>query len=241
MKVQTNLHHRMLRRLWLKCLKECKRDVPSDPLSHYANFAQFDDDFAGNTITATEIDKSCWILDTGATNHVCANIDLFQSYAKLLQPHYVHLPVCSKRMDQVTRDNLVVGNLFRRLYVYKRDHETLTDSSTVLFQNVTCSTSVPCSSSKWHNRLGHASAQAIKHILNIDCDEFNTDAPCDVCHRAKQSRLPFSISPSQSTEIFDLVHMDLWGPYKANSMSGCAYVLTLVDDHSRSVWTFLLK
>ncbi|KAL0404400.1 UNVERIFIED_CONTAM: Retrovirus-related Pol polyprotein from transposon RE2 [Sesamum radiatum] len=86
---------------------------------------------------------------------------------------------------------------------------------------------------------GHASAQAIKHILNIDCNEFNLEVPCDVCHKAKQSRLQFSVSSSHATAIFDLIHMDLWGPYKANSMSGCAYVLTLVDDHSRSVWTFL--
>ncbi|KAL0447801.1 UNVERIFIED_CONTAM: Retrovirus-related Pol polyprotein from transposon RE1 [Sesamum latifolium] len=271
-----------------------KSNVPSDPLSHYANYAQFDDDFA-NTSTPTKIDKSCWILDTGATNHVCANIDLFQSYAKLTQPHYVHLPdgskrivqyigmvklndkiwldnvlfvpqfsvnllsvsqICSQRncqllfsqqgcvlQDQVTRDNLVVGNLFRRLYIYKQDHNdnTLTDSSTALFHNVTCATSVPCSSKKWHNRLGHTSVKAIKHILNIDCTEFNLESPCDVCHKAKQSRLQFSISSSYSDAIFDLIHMDLWGPYKANSMSGCAYVLTLVDDHSRSVWTFLLK
>ncbi|KAL0403674.1 UNVERIFIED_CONTAM: Retrovirus-related Pol polyprotein from transposon RE2 [Sesamum radiatum] len=236
-----------------------KSDVPSDPLSHYANFTQFDDDFAGNTVTPTEIDKSCWILDTGATNHVCANIDLFQSYAKLTQPQYIHLPDGSKRMVQYTgmvklNDKIWLENV---LFVPQFSVNLLLVSQMcrqgncqLLFtqrdcvlqdQNVTCSTSVPCSSSKWHNRLGHASAQAIKHILNIDCDEFNADTPCDVCHRAKQNRLPFSISHSHSTEIFDLVHMDLWGPYRANFISGCAYVFTLVDDCSRSVWTFLLK
>ncbi|KAL0408877.1 UNVERIFIED_CONTAM: Retrovirus-related Pol polyprotein from transposon TNT 1-94 [Sesamum radiatum] len=35
--------------------------------------------------------------------------------------------------------------------------------------------------------------------------------------------------------------MDLWGPYTAPTLSGCSYVLTLLDDYSRSLWTFLLK
>lgn len=34
--------------------------------------------------------------------------------------------------------------------------------------------------------------------------------------------------------------MDVWGPYHTKSISGSQYVLTIVDDSSRSVWTFLL-
>ncbi|KAL0322510.1 UNVERIFIED_CONTAM: Retrovirus-related Pol polyprotein from transposon TNT 1-94 [Sesamum angustifolium] len=143
-----------------------KTTMPSDPLTNYANYAQFDGEFAG------------------ATNHVCGNIALFNSYAEPTHSHYVHLPDGSK---------------------------------------------------------GHASAEAIKHIQNFDCKDGVSDKPCDTCHRAKQSRLSFPVSLSHSDENFDLVHMDLWGPYTANSISGCTYVLTLVDDHSRSMWTFLLK
>lgn len=43
-----------------------------------------------------------------------------------------------------------------------------------------------------------------------------------------------------SKHIFDLVHMDVWGSYKAATMGGHHYFLTIVDDHYRSVWTFLL-
>ncbi|KAD3642034.1 hypothetical protein E3N88_31258 [Mikania micrantha] len=38
--------------------------------------------------------------------------------------------------------------------------------------------------------------------------------PCEVCHRAKQSRVPFPLSDHKSTSVGELIHLDLWGPYK---------------------------
>ncbi|KAL0309706.1 UNVERIFIED_CONTAM: Retrovirus-related Pol polyprotein from transposon TNT 1-94 [Sesamum radiatum] len=189
-----------------------KNTAPSDPLTNFANYAHFDNEFAGNTVIPTEIDENCWIVDSGASNH-----------------------------DQDTKDSLVMGVLFRRLYIYKQDQRVPTEFSNNSFHNVSCSASFHCSVSVWHNRLGHASVEAIKHIQEVDCTEFSSNIPCDTCHKAKQSRIPFPVSSSHATAIFDLVHMDLWGPYKANSISGCTYLLTLVDDHSRCLWIFLLK
>lgn len=34
--------------------------------------------------------------------------------------------------------------------------------------------------------------------------------------------------------------MDLWGPYRSKTITGASYFLTIVDDFSRSTWTFLL-
>ena len=41
--------------------------------------------------------------------------------------------------------------------------------------------------------------------------------------------------------MFDLIHADVWGPYKFPTHDGNRYFLTLVDDCSRMVWIFLLK
>lgn len=38
-----------------------------------------------------------------------------------------------------------------------------------------------------------------------------------------------------------LLHMDIWGPYHIASLFGAKYFLTIVDDYSRSVWTFLMQ
>ncbi|KAL0339088.1 UNVERIFIED_CONTAM: Retrovirus-related Pol polyprotein from transposon TNT 1-94 [Sesamum angustifolium] len=195
---------------------------------------------ACNTVIPTEIDENCWIVDSGASNHVSGNIALFHSYIKSASPHYIHLPDGSKRLVQYTGTVKLTSNITLEnvLFVPQFSVNLLSDQDTkdslvmgVLFRRV----------SVWHNRLGHASMEAIKHIQEVDCTEFSSNIPCDTCHKAKQSRIPFPVSSSHATAIFDLVHMDLWGPYKANSISGCTYLLTLVDDHSRCLWIFLLK
>lgn len=41
--------------------------------------------------------------------------------------------------------------------------------------------------------------------------------------------------------LFELVHLDLWGPYKTPSSCGVHYFLTIVDDFSRGVWLYLIR
>ncbi|GKB88744.1 putative reverse transcriptase domain-containing protein, partial [Tanacetum coccineum] len=55
------------------------------------------------------------------------------------------------------------------------------------------------------------------------------------------NRPGFPLSDHVSTELGELVHLDLWGPYKVTSRDGFRYFLTIVDDFSRVVWVFLLK
>ena len=55
----------------------------------------------------------------------------------------------------------------------------------------------------------------------------------DVCHFAKPKRLSFPISTSKSKKCFDLIHVDIWGPYSIPSIHGHKYFLTIVDDYSR--------
>jgi hypothetical protein len=49
---------------------------------------------------------------------------------------------------------------------------------------------------------------------------FQSNNACDVCALAKQSRLPFSVSSISSVRPFELIHCDMWGPYKIASLSG---------------------
>ncbi|KAL0360335.1 UNVERIFIED_CONTAM: hypothetical protein Sradi_3718000 [Sesamum radiatum] len=74
-----------------------KGNLPSDPITNYANYAHYDEEFAGKVSNLTKIDLSCWIIDSGATNHICANITFFKSYSKPLHPQFIHLPDGSKK------------------------------------------------------------------------------------------------------------------------------------------------
>ncbi|GJY23507.1 multidrug resistance-associated protein 3 [Tanacetum coccineum] len=63
--------------------------------------------------------------------------------------------------------------------------------------------------------LGHPSDQALKALKHkIDVRGKGTTAPCDICHHAKQTREPFPISEHSTTNVGEVVHLDVWGPYK---------------------------
>ena len=51
----------------------------------------------------------------------------------------------------------------------------------------------------------------------------------------------FPISSIKSSQIFYLIHLDVWGPYKQTTFDGNRLFLTVVGDFSRKTWLFLLK
>ncbi|KAI3688864.1 hypothetical protein L2E82_46759 [Cichorium intybus] len=93
----------------------------------------------------------------------------------------------------------------------------------------------------WHNRLGHPAEQAL-NVLK-DTLKFTSDTlpPCEVCHKAKQTRDSFSLSQKTTATLGDLLHLDVWGPYKVLTVDGCRFFLTVVDDFTRATWVYLLK
>ena len=66
------------------------------------------------------------------------------------------------------------------------------------------------------------------------------DFICEVCPKAKQHRLPFPHSKTSTAHIFQLIHVDTWGPYHTKISAGHRYFLTIVDDFSRGTLTHLL-
>jgi len=51
----------------------------------------------------------------------------------------------------------------------------------------------------------------------------------------------FPISTTVSLKFFELIHVDIWGPYSIPSFEGHRFFLTVVDDFSRFTWIYLLK
>ena len=91
----------------------------------------------------------------------------------------------------------------------------------------------------WHQRLGHASYRTLHHLPV--CTNLPVQSPLGhICPLAKQSRLPFPISTIRTSNCFDILHVDVWGPYKIPSLTGARFFLTIMDDFSRATWTFLL-
>lgn len=51
----------------------------------------------------------------------------------------------------------------------------------------------------------------------------------------------FPISSIKSSQIFDLIHLDVLGLYKQSTFDGNRFFFTVVDDFSRMSWIFLLQ
>jgi len=65
---------------------------------------------------------------------------------------------------------------------------------------------------------------------------------CDIFPLAKQTRLFYSPSTSQSSKApFDLIHCDICGPHKIHTHTGARYFLTIMDDFTRFTWIHFLN
>nr|GEW46668.1 ribonuclease H-like domain-containing protein [Tanacetum cinerariifolium] len=77
-------------------------------------------------------------------------------------------------------------------------------------------------------RLGHLANQVL-FVLG-DKIKFKTSdhvPTCDICHKAKLTREPFPQSDQKSIGLDDLIHLNVWGPYKVISMDG---IQSLIDE-----------
>lgn len=64
---------------------------------------------------------------------------------------------------------------------------------------------------------------------------------CTICPLAKQTRSSFPRHLIKSSEIFHLLHIDIWGPIRYTSRIKSNMFITIVDDCSRFSWILLIK
>ncbi|CAA7032084.1 unnamed protein product [Microthlaspi erraticum] len=112
------------------------------------------------------------------------------------------------------------------------------DSGTFRFCKTELAASVETQNAKayelWHHRMGHPSPKVVgslKHV-SVSVNSNVSNKACDVCLRAKQTRSLFLSSINKTTQAFELIHCDLWGPYRTVSHCGARYFLTIVDDYT---------
>lgn len=100
---------------------------------------------------------------------------------------------------------------------------------------------------KWHARLGHMNTETIKKMIS---KELVTGIPtivtdketCMSCMLGKQTRKPFPQATTyRASRALELVHGDPCGPITPSTPAHKRYVFVLIDDHSRYMWTILLK
>jgi hypothetical protein len=90
-----------------------------------------------------------------------------------------------------------------------------------------------------HRRSGHANTKDIsramcEHIVKgvrhaNPPEKFN----CEICIQGKMTRSPFPRRSNRLNKVLDLVHSDVCGPMRTNSLGGAKYFIEFIDDASR--------
>ncbi|KAF7826368.1 Cysteine-rich RLK (receptor-like protein kinase) 8 [Senna tora] len=256
--------------------------------SEFVNFAQLGN-FAGNMNNSNKNYRNSWIVDTGASSHICYQKSIMHDIKPLPKTLKMHLPtghtvnvletgsvrikaeieltnvlyipsfkynlLSVNRLAKDLNINIIFDSqqcLIQDLKTRRILAKAKVDGNLYLLDNMNnrietslkqhCNSVTTCKTNVWHNRLGHCPFTVFKQIEEIKVNSENFPAACDVCHFAKQQRNPFPKSITRSEHIFDLIHVDLWGPYKEKCIfTNATYFLTIVDDHSRTTWVFLIQ
>nr|GEV03455.1 retrovirus-related Pol polyprotein from transposon TNT 1-94 [Tanacetum cinerariifolium] len=99
----------------------------------------------------------------------------------------------------------------------------------------------------WHRRLSHLNFDYINLLSKKDIGiglpklKYVRDQLCSSCELSKAKRSSFKSKAIPSSKgRLNLLHMDLCGPMRVASINGKKYILVIVDDYSRYIWTLFL-
>ena len=101
-----------------------------------------------------------------------------------------------------------------------------------------CADSLPvaeieASQNLWNQRLGHMSEMfTLKKEVLTTVSKDAAQGPCNHYEVGKQHRVSFNFSYMRKSGVLSLVHSDVCGPLKVNSLSGNKYFLTFIGDVS---------
>ncbi|KAJ9546206.1 hypothetical protein OSB04_025913 [Centaurea solstitialis] len=138
-----------------------------------------------------------------------------------------------------TVKDLKTGSFLQRC---DSDHHDLYPVLPPTPRSALASANVVVSFDVWHRRLGHPGAAIFQFLVSrkfITCSS-RTSTLCHACQLGKHCRLPFSLSTTRTSRVFELIHSDLWTSH-VTSLSGFKYYVLFLDDFSHFLWVFPLR
>uniref|UniRef100_A0A251S6V1 Putative zinc finger, CCHC-type, Ribonuclease H-like domain, GAG-pre-integrase domain protein n=1 Tax=Helianthus annuus TaxID=4232 RepID=A0A251S6V1_HELAN len=274
------------------CNKREDSDRSNNAMLHKEDVEDEDDDTMFMIFNVEEVVKNdCWYLDSGCSNHMTGNRNLFVNLDESEQREVrtgddkklevlgcgevnVRIKGQEKKIPNVFYVNglkhnlLSVGQLVQKGYDVRFNKEgcTIHDSSGHCMGTIkmtgnkmfplnlkhdivprVCNMTTQDNSVLWHRRYGHVNFETL-HDMGIN--ETVSGLPkidksshiCEGCIFGKHARKPFSKKAVwRASEPLQLIHSDICGPMKTQSIGGCRYFITFIDDFSRKTWVYFLK
>jgi transposase InsO family protein len=95
----------------------------------------------------------------------------------------------------------------------------------------------------WNRRLGHISIERIKRLVNdgvLKTLDFTNLGTCVDCIKGKQTTKTTK-GAKRSSEILEIIHTDICGPFPTPCLNGQRYFISFIDDHTRFMYLYLLN
>ena len=131
-------------------------------------------------------------------------------------------------------NDLLIGNRGTNLYAI--DINQMASSSPICLMTRAGETK----SWLWHRRLSHLNFDTINKLAKdnivsgLPKFKYTKEHLCPSCEQGKSKRATFKPKPvPSSVDRLHLLHMDLCGPMRVQSINGKKYILVIVDDYSR--------
>ncbi|KAI3746470.1 hypothetical protein L6452_08904 [Arctium lappa] len=147
---------------------------------------------------------------------------------------------CSVRTEE--GEELLVGTRKSDLYTINLSN-VQTNKQVCLLSKVTMQQSW-----LWHRRLSHLNFRYINKLVSgklvkgLPELKYEKEHLCAACEKGKMKRAPHKPKSEPSTNSpLELLHMDLCGPMRTQSLGGKKYILVIVDDYSRYTWVKFLR
>ncbi|KAJ9541256.1 hypothetical protein OSB04_027762 [Centaurea solstitialis] len=96
----------------------------------------------------------------------------------------------------------------------------------------------------WHCRLGHINKKRVELLLkggflgNFDYKPFEN---CESCLSGKMTKQPFNSENERATDLLEIIHTDVCGPFSHVARRGYRYFITFTDDFSRYGYVYLMR
>nr|GEW20328.1 hypothetical protein [Tanacetum cinerariifolium] len=197
-----------------------------------------------------------WYLDSGCSKHMIGDrsqltnfVQKFLGTVKFENDHVakiIDLEVAFRQytcfIQNLDGVDLLTGSRGNNLYTLSLG-DMMASLHICLLSNAT-----KTKSQLWHSRLSHLNFGAINHLARkglvrgLPKLKFEKDHLCSACAMGKgkkKSHKPKYEDTNQ--EKLYLLHIDLCGPMRFESVNGKKYILIIVDDYSRFTWVKCMR
>ncbi|GJR09732.1 retrovirus-related pol polyprotein from transposon TNT 1-94 [Tanacetum coccineum] len=243
------VHSNIIRALFTTPRAAKTKSVDTTPVVATTRFAVVTPLSANNKVMQIVL----WIVDSGCSKHMTGNLKLLRNSVEKFMgtTHFGndHFAAITCYKDYV-HGNVTMCHVY---YVEGLGHNLF---SVGHFCNDLAASSPVCLMSKatltksglWNRRLSYLNFGTINHLTKQDLVDglpkfkYDKDHLCSACEQGKSKKA--SLQPKLVHSIHSklkLIHMDLYGPMKVESINRKKYILIIVDDYSRYTSVYFLR